>query len=238
MHQKFRDFPSHRSLSWLAVLLILPFKQWNHWPKHNIRPRMWQTVTNINIRSFFTAKVRGGAFSRSCSLLTLNCFHQLASLQYVRNALILIDGERKRDLNVKWDLNVNNASRSRMVNYIDRNPYHKSNNKITSKFLEISQGKISDSPLVRKLYRWYINRWWERPATVRQGIGSTSVQRTRNVFILLTDKNIILVLLYTEINIALLHPTMSRQLHCQKRRRWGERSSSTGWNCLDVIRTL
>ena len=33
---------------------------------------------------------------------------------------------------------------------------------------------------------------------------------------LLTEKNIILILLYTEINISLPHPTMSRQVHRQE----------------------
>ena len=31
-----------------------------------------------------------------------------------------------------------------------------------------------------------------------------------------TEKNIILILLYTEINISLPHPTMSRQVHRQE----------------------
>ena len=66
-----------------------------------------------------------------------------------------------------------------MDSYIDGNPYHESNNKITSNILELWQGKISNIPLVCELYRWYMNRWWERQATVQQDIGSTSVQRTR-----------------------------------------------------------
>lgn len=66
-----------------------------------------------------------------------------------------------------------------MDSYIDGNPYHESNNKITSNILELWQGKISNIPLVCELYRWYMNRWWERQATVRKDMGSTSVQRTR-----------------------------------------------------------
>jgi len=50
------------------------------------------------------------------------------------------------------DLHVN-ASRSRMENYIDRNPYHESNNEIAWRILEIGQGKISNILLVREVYR-------------------------------------------------------------------------------------
>ena len=95
-----------------------------------------------------------------------------------------------------------------MDSYIDGNPYHESNNKITSNILELWQGKISNIPMVREVYRWYTNIWRGRQATVWQDISFTSVQRTRNVSFpgsLSTDlQNIIPVLLYTEIITALL----------------------------------
>jgi len=132
-HYKFREFPFQQSLSWLAILFLLCFKPAYRLSKHNNHLRMQRSSHRSASLSF--------VFLASYKLLSPTCLFTacMEVSAYFNRWKTKMWTLRDLHVNVRW---------SRMENYVDRNPYHRTT---------ISLGRSWKSDKVRwLLFFWYV----------------------------------------------------------------------------------